>query len=132
MKTLTTPRARFIEHRGHSLLFLDYSGLRDPNEVRAVIDDVKALVTAWPADRPLLTLSYVRGARLNHPATVAALRAAVEHNPPFVRHGAVVGISREQRVVYEGIMLFSGRKLRSFDDLGQAMDWLVTQTEDDT
>jgi hypothetical protein len=50
-----TPRARFIEHKGRKVLFIDFSGIRARSTAFHAIDEVRALVATQP-ERSLLTL----------------------------------------------------------------------------
>ena len=118
-------RTRFIEHRGRSILLLDYSGIRDVAEALREIEASREVVRAQPPGS-LLTLTYVRDARYNTDV-VQALKALAEHNRPFVRAGAVVGMSGIHRAVFSTILLFTRRSLKAFDDMEEAKDWLVEQ-----
>lgn len=116
-------RIRFVEHRGVSILVLDFSGLDEAGVLRT-IDEARRVV-ARQAPGSVRTLTLVEDAQAATPRAAAAFRDAAEHNAPYVRAAAVVGLSPQQRVVYEAVMLFSGRKLHAFDDDAAAMDWLV-------
>ncbi len=68
----------------------------------------------------------MRDARYNT-EVIRAIEALAEHNRPFVRAGAVVGMSGIHRAVFGTILLFTRRALRAFDELEAAKDWLVDQ-----
>jgi hypothetical protein len=116
-------RAHFVEHRGARILLLDFAGLEEEGVLR-MIDEARRLIAAQPPGS-VRTLTHVAGAQVLSPRAAGAFRDAAEQNAPFVRAGAVVGLSPQQRVVYEAVMLFSGRKLHAFDSIDEAMEWLV-------
>ncbi|HEX8271724.1 MAG TPA: hypothetical protein VF615_03665 [Longimicrobiaceae bacterium] len=118
-------RTRFIEHRGQRILLLDYSGIRDAAEALREIEASREVVRAQ-APGSLLTLTHVRDARYNA-EVIQALKALAEHNRPFVRAGAVAGMSGLHRAVFSTILLFTRRALRAFDDVEAAKDWLAEQ-----
>lgn len=118
-------RTHFIEHRGRRILVLDYSGIRDPAEGLREIEKSRAMVARQPPGS-LLVLTYVKDARYNT-EVVQALKEMVVHNRPYVKASAVVGLSGIQRAVYQTLLLFSKRVIRTFDDLEEAKDWLVAQ-----
>ena len=118
-------RTRFIEHRGHPILLLDYNGITDPDEALQEIAKSQAFVATQPPSS-LLTLTQVHGARYNR-EIVGAMKELAAHNKPYVRAGAVVGLSPLHRIVYTAVMKFSGRNLPAFDDAEQAKDYLVEQ-----
>ncbi|OGW37137.1 MAG: hypothetical protein A2010_00025 [Nitrospirae bacterium GWD2_57_9] len=47
------------------------------------------------------------------------------HNKPYVKAGAVIGITGLKRIIYGAVMAFSRRKIESFDDREQAKQWLA-------
>lgn len=121
-------RARFIEHRGKRLLLLDYTGLgASLEEVQAEIAKTKQVISREPPGS-VLTLTDVRGSRIN-PANVRAMQELVRHNTPYVRWGAVVvGLSGVALTAFRAIQAVSRRRnLRAFNDLDEAKDWLVSQ-----
>lgn len=121
-------RARFVEHLGRSVLFIDLSGIRDRLTAFRAMDELRALVATQP-ERSLLTLTLVEGSRFD-PEIIQAVKELALHNKPFVKAAAVVGLSGVQRVAYAAVLLFSGRHVPSFRGIGEAMDWLVKQDED--
>jgi hypothetical protein len=120
--------ARFIEHQGRRVLFIDFSGIRDRSTAFHAIDEVQALVATQP-EGSLLTLTAVGGSVFD-PEIVQALKALAVHNRPFVKAAAVVGLSGLQRVVYAAVMLCSGRDVPAFRDIAEAKDWLVAHAGD--
>lgn len=118
-------RTRFIEHRGERILLFDYSDLTDAAEAIAEVEKSKRVV-AQQAPGSLRTLVYVTGSRFNS-EIIQALKEMAAHNKPYVRAGAVVGMSGLHRIVYQAVMMFSKRKLQTFDGLDEAKDWLVEQ-----
>ena len=72
----------------------------------------------------MLTLNDVSGAKFDQ-ESVAALKSMVAANAPYVRRGAVIGISGLQSLIYEAVQAFSKRKLPQFATREQALAWLV-------
>ena len=54
------------------------------------------------------------------------IRELAEHNRPYVRAGAVVDWP-VLKVVYNTLVLLTGRNLRSFDDAASAKAYLLQQ-----
>jgi hypothetical protein len=118
-------RTRFIEHRGHRILHLDYSALRDPQEAIESMEQSKRVVATHPP-RSLLVLTNVRDARYNA-AVLQALKELAAHNAPYVKASAIIGMSGLHRIAYQAVILFSRRKIQMFDEQEQALDWLVSE-----
>ncbi|HET7602846.1 MAG TPA: hypothetical protein VFK36_07495 [Gemmatimonadales bacterium] len=124
--TLTSPMpgTRFIAHHGVPILFLDYAGVKHRDEALALIRQTRELVADLPRDGTLRTLTHVAGANFDADV-LAAVRELAEHNAPWVRVGAVVGLSGLMRAVFSAIMHLTGRDLRAFEDLETAKDFLA-------
>jgi hypothetical protein len=48
-------------------------------------------------------------------------------NKPHVIAGAVAGVTGLKKVIYNTIVAVTGRKMATFDTIGQARDWLAGQ-----
>lgn len=118
-------RTHFITHRGKQILVLNYSGLEETPETLVEIEKSREIVAREPP-QSVLTLTYVRDAKYDG-RVIQALKELAAHNKPFVRAGAVVGMSLLHRVVYQLVIFATKRKLATFEDLQDAKDWLVEQ-----
>lgn len=114
---------RFIEHHGVRILFLDYAGVQDRETALALIRESQEYIATLPQDGTLLTLTNVEGSHFDTDV-LKAIRTLAEHNTPWVRAAAVVGLTGLLRVVFNAIVQLTGRELRAFDDLDTAKDYL--------
>lgn len=118
-------RVRFIEHKGKQVLFHDLSHILNPSEALPLVARSKSIVGQQPP-HSLLTLTYVEGSRFNK-EIIEALKDLVMHNKPFVKHGAIVGLSRLMRVIYVTLTQLTGRRLPTFNTIDEGLEWLVAQ-----
>ena len=116
-------RTHFIEHRGVRILLLDFSHVMNDEVALGAIMEAKSVVAAQPRGS-LLTLTNVEGSHFDS-AIIAALRDLAEHNRPYVRAGAVVGLSGLMRVVFTTLVHLTGRDLRAFDQMEDAKEYLA-------
>ncbi|HEX8692245.1 MAG TPA: hypothetical protein VF746_07495 [Longimicrobium sp.] len=126
---MRTERTRFIPHRGKRVLLLDYAGLGTSlEELEQEIAKTKQVI-AREAPGSLLVLTDIRGCRIT-PGAVRAVQDLVSHNTPYVKWGAVVvGLKGIYLTAFRAIQTLSRRRnLRSFNDLDEAKDWLVSQS----
>jgi hypothetical protein len=121
--TQVTERIRFIKHQGKEILLIDFSNSQ-ADEVLTIIDQATAVIAKRP-EQSLLTLTDVTNARFNE-AVGEGLKNFTLHNKPYVRAGAVVGITGLKRIIFGAVMAFSQRKLLPFDDREQAKAWLAS------
>lgn len=119
------PRVRFLEHQGKQILFHDFADIMDPREVFPIVELSKSIVSQHPRNS-LLTLTTVHNSRFNRDV-IEALKSLMTHNRPFVKAGAIVGLSGLQRVVYMTVTQLTGRRLPTFSTVEEAKDWLVSQ-----
>ena len=120
-----TERVRFVQHRGKSILMIDFSHLEQAEEILEVIRVAKQVVAKQPP-ASVRTLSNVYRARYTPPVMDAIKELAV-HNRPYVTAAAVVGMEGLHRILFRAVVMFSRRNMESFDTVDAARDWLATQ-----
>lgn len=120
---METKRVKFITHHKKEILFLDFSNTL-PHEVLQTIEVAKRVISARP-EGSILTLTDVTNARFNE-AVSDGLKKFTAHNKPYVKAGAVVGVTGLKRIIFSAVIAFSRRNLEAFDDVEQAKHWLAT------
>ncbi len=115
-------RVRFLNHREKEILLLDFSNT-DADEVIKIIDHAKDLISTRPA-QSLLTLTDVTNARFNERVGQGMKEFAL-YNKPYVKAGAVVGITGLKRIIFGAVMAFTQRELEPFDSREEALHWLT-------
>lgn len=115
-------RVRFIQHGGKDILLVDFSDCK-ADEAYFIIDKAKALISTKP-HQSLLTLTDVTNFRFNEKVS-DLMKEYAAHNKPFVKAAAVVGIVGLKKIIYQGVMMFSQRKLHAFDTVDEAKTWLA-------
>jgi hypothetical protein len=119
-------RTRFIDHRGHRLVLLDLSGLKEEADLLAEIQRARDFFARQPPDGDLLTLTHTTGSSYSR-AAVDALRELTKQNRDYVRAGAVVTDAQLHRMVITTLALVVKRNLKAFENMEEAKDWLITQ-----
>src|SRR5574337_1153739 len=110
-------RVSFITYGGKEILFLDFSNI-SVDELLKAVEEAKRVVAARPANS-LLTLTDVTNARFNEEVN-QKMKDFTAHNKPYVRAAAVVGITGLKKIIFDAVMLFSQRKLHSFETIEEA------------
>lgn len=117
-------RTQFIEHEGTKILLLDFTNLVDVEEVEQTVSAAMEMVATSP-EGSVLTLTNVTGIGTDA-AIVKALWRLLKHNKPFVKAGAVVGISDEEQAdLYQLLTHQTRRKLKTFESMNDAKEWLA-------
>jgi hypothetical protein len=117
-------RVRFIEHKGKTILFIDFSD-SSPEDAFEVIGVAKTVI-AKQAPSSLLTLTNTHNARFNSKIR-NAMTEYVRHNKPFVKAAAIIGVTGLQEIIFSGILKLTKRKIRLFNDIEEAKDWLAIE-----
>jgi hypothetical protein len=120
------PGTSFIIHRDVRILFLDYAGVRDTETALHLIDETRRIVAAEVPNRSLLSLTHVLDSHFDT-TVLRAMRGLAQHNAPYMKAAAVVGMNPLMKVAFSTVVHLTGRALRAFDDLDEARDFLTTQ-----
>jgi hypothetical protein len=118
-------RTTFVIHKGKKICFLDFHDIHDPAMAIEAIEEARQVVRGQPQGT-VLTLTYVKDSSFNR-EIVAQLKELAAGNTPYVKAGAVVGLSGIQRAIYVAVTQLTGRRLPTFHDLDQAKDYLADQ-----
>lgn len=117
-------RVRFIEHRGHRVLLLDYSNLNDEQQMLEMIEERVELVSKEAPDS-VLTLADVTGAQVTRTA-MQRIKEANVIEKPFVRRAALVGAeSLLPKGALESVGTFAAKNWGQFATREEALDWLT-------
>ncbi len=117
--------AEFINHQGVEIFYIDFSNTKSAEEVVQIIEIAKKLI----AERPLssvLTLTNITNAYFDRDIS-SELKGFAAHNKPYVKAGAVIGLTVARRIIYHAVLFFSKRRLEICDDMDTALAWLVAQ-----
>ena len=117
-------RVRFIDHRGHRVLLLDYTNLADEPEILEMIEERRELVSKEPPGS-VLTLTDLSGAHVSR-TVIQRLKEVNVLEKPFVRRAAAVGAeSLTPKGAAEAIATFAAKRWGRFATREEALDWLV-------
>ena len=115
-------RVGFIAHRGKQILIADFTECT-PDEVKAVTDQVRRVVTAQPENSVLIMADF-GGAQFTKDA-VTRLKEVTTYDRPYVRRAAWVHAGSLPKVLYEAIKTFSKREFPTFETREEALEFLV-------
>ena len=77
-------------------------------------------------EKSLRTLTDVTDALFNDVVSEAMKKFTLD-NKPYVMASAIVGVTGFRKVLFSATLIFSKRKIQTFDNLESAMDWLASQ-----
>ena len=119
-------RAKFVEHKGKQIFVMD---CRDAtlDEMNAIIEECILQVRKQP-EKSVFTLTISGGSAFSG-ETISKLKAVARDNTPYVKAGAIVGVTGLYKVVFNAVAMFSKRRFYLFDTVDEAMDFLATYTD---
>lgn len=116
-----------FDHQGKSIFCLDISGLQlaDKPEFHRLIELAKDRIRSA---RPKSLLIITNVSRTGFDSDVArTMQGYAEHNTPYVKASALVGISGIQKVVLTAIKTLTKREFYLANTMDEAIAWLVRQ-----
>lgn len=115
---------RALETGGKKVILIDLRRAELDEMVR-VLRDAKGMIRSEPPGS-VLTLTDLTGAHPT-PAITRQMKEFVHDNGPFVKAGAVVGLTPLMKPIYDAVMLFSNRKIPAFTTREEALQWLLSR-----
>ena len=123
-------RVRWEDYKRKKILVIDYSELKaiKIEEKKSILQTIeKAIqVSAMKKGEKILFMTIAINSQADSDvmnALKAFAKFTADNN--LVDKECVVGISSIQKVLLSGVNLFSGGKMRAFDTLDQAREWLT-------
>jgi hypothetical protein len=118
-----TSRTQQINYKGKVIFMMDFSNLKDKNEIQELISESIIFIRSQPRGS-LLTFTNLSGMFFNNEVR-DLFTNFLKGNKPYIKGGAVVGLNGLQQIVYNGLMKLTGRDIKSFSNDLSAKEWLV-------
>ena len=115
-------RIRIIEQ---GIVLLDFSGIKEPDKELHHSADAKRVIGAQPPGEALV-LTDVTGSSFSQ-AAIESLKDLVQHNKPYVKASALVGLSALTRVVFRALITLTRREIRVFESRKEAVAYLLSK-----
>lgn len=109
---------------GKNIILLDFSNSSQA-EIFKLFSEAKEMIRKQPA-ATALTLTDVSNTKFNT-EIINGFKEFTEHNKPYVKAGAVVGVTGLIKIAYQSIITFSARNnLKLFNSREEAVNWLTS------
>jgi hypothetical protein len=112
-------------HNGKTIYYMDFSDIKSMGEINGVINEAVAYIRQQPP-MSVLTLTNISNMHFNNEIK-DLFQDFIKGNKPFVKAGAVVGLSSLQQILYNSLMKITGRNIKSISTIPAAKDWLTMQ-----
>jgi hypothetical protein len=115
-------RVSGIEYKSKQILVVDFTGCT-PDEMKAVTDEVRRVVTAQPQNSVLIMADFA-GAQFTKDAVIR-LKEVTTYDRPYVKRAAWVHTGSLPKVLFDAIKTFSQREFPTFATREEALEYLV-------
>lgn len=115
---------QWISHKRKNIIHIDFTRA-DVAAIKETIAQAKPLIAREP-QKSVLCLVEATGCKFDIDGS-KALQQFSAHNKPYIKMTAVTGIEGLLKVIYSGVVVFTGRKnivLKSSRE--EALDWLAS------
>ena len=116
-----------LNHKGKTIVCLDIAGLqsRDKPEFRKLVAQAKQNIRQYPLKSALVITNVINTGFDTEVSGI--IKEYAQHNTPYVKASAVVGISGWSKIILMAIKTVTGRDFYLADTMEEAKEWLVKQ-----
>lgn len=121
----------WITYKGKKILYMDIvpSGQDSQQRLNELFNILARLKNEIEKEPPksVLSICNIKGGH-GSPEVTQKLKEFTKHNEPHMKMTAIIGAEGLKKVIFNGVLLFTGRKNMVLKDTKQeALDWLVAQ-----
>ncbi|MFZ1976708.1 MAG: STAS/SEC14 domain-containing protein [Bacteroidota bacterium] len=116
-----------LEYKGKAIFCMDISGLqsKDIQEFYKHVNHAEEMIRKHPP-KSLLVITEVTNTGFDT-AVAGIIKDYAQHNTPYVKASAVVGIVGWSKIILTAIKTATGRDFYLADTMEDAKEWLVKQ-----
>jgi hypothetical protein len=119
-------RVEEFTREGKHFIYFDLSGFKSNKEFTQLIDESKPVIKKY-AEQSLYTITNIENVRFDT-KTKELVAQWTEHNKPYVKFGAVIGVDGIKKIMVNMIFTMSKRANMTFSSSKeQAIEWLLKQ-----
>jgi|SRR5512133_761694 hypothetical protein len=119
--------AQFIEYKGQSIYYVDYSNIKTNDEFMSVLKQSNGFREKIKSEgkKNLLMLVDISGSFV-YGDVLTEIKKAGKITKEMTLKEAVVGISGGKKILLRIVQSFTNMNLKAFDSIDEAKDWLVS------
>lgn len=115
-------RTQQVIHNRKIIFQMDFSNLNNSKEIKDLISESVRHIRAQP-QVSVLTLTNIEGMHFSNEIK-DLFNEFIKGNKPYVKAGAVIGLSGLQQILYNSLMKVTGRDIKAFRSAEDAKNWL--------
>jgi len=116
-----------LNYEGKTILCMDIAGLqsKDKPEFLEYVKRAKEIIRKQPP-KSLLVITKVTNTGFDT-EVAGIIKEYAQHNTPYVKASAVVGIAGWAKIILTAVKALTGRDFHITDTMEEAQEWLVKQ-----
>ncbi|NMM49127.1 hypothetical protein [Marinigracilibium pacificum] len=118
------PSCEIIDYKGIKIVYTNIAGSL-PEDAIPAFERTRVLVPTF-GEKEALSLVNAKDARFNTDL-ISKIKEVVKMNNFHVKATAVCGLSTLTSLMVNSIISFTGRKMKLFDTVEEAKEWLINQ-----
>ena len=112
-----------VQHKGKTIVYIDYRGLKKTEEQLQVLVDLTELVKTLKP--PILTISNFEGVSVGNDF-MNRVKEWGKTNQAITGRQGVLGVTGLKSILFQGYLTFTGDKnMKPFDTEAEALDWVI-------
>jgi hypothetical protein len=115
-------KPEIIIYKGKNVVYLDFSGMKDKNEIMQLETDGADYIKKQTANS-VYTLTNMEGMFFNNELK-SFFEQTARGNAKFVKAGAVIGMTGLISIMYNAFVTFTGRAIKSCKNKEEALEYL--------
>jgi hypothetical protein len=113
-----------ISYKGKTILYLDFSDMKKVDEIKTRLDEGCEYIRKQ-SPNSVLTLTNTENMFFNNEVR-KHFEDKVKGNEPYVKAGAIVGMTGLISIMYAAFVRITGRNLKLFKTKDEALEYLVS------
>jgi hypothetical protein len=116
-----------MSYKGKTILCLDIAGLQSKDKAKFLehVEHAKEMIRTHPP-KSLLVITKVTDTGFDS-EVATMIKEYAQHNTPYVKASAVVGIAGWAKIILTAIKTITGRDFHLVDTMEDAQEWLIQQ-----
>lgn len=115
---------RQIVHKNIKIIVVDLANC-EIKDIPGILTEAKTLILSFPL-QSVIVVTDVTGTKYNR-ESISFMREYAAVTSPFLKAGAVVGVTDLKKIIYNTIMTIIRKNYPCFDTMEKALDWLAEQ-----
>lgn len=118
-------KPEFITYKGKAIVYLDFTNMRDKDEIMKLEGDGANYIRTQPKNS-VYTLTNMEGMFFNNEIK-KYFEEVAKGNAPYVKAGAVIGLTGLISIMYNAFVTVTGRNIKSLKSKEEALEYLITK-----